>query len=124
MALDVSLTLHPIWERLQPYLHIEVAPRDGGSLEDPRIRIGFSDLPEAFGRELVEITLPCVSCLRPIHPLRRREGDGFDRLYLAVCCPVGVRSKCSKTRAAMLEYQRYKALPSGKQPPSQLSLGF
>jgi hypothetical protein len=124
MAIGVSLVFHPIWPRLEQYLKIEIAPRDGGTLEDPRVRVGFSDLPEAFGRELVSVTIQCVSCLRPIHPLRRREGDGFDRLYYACSCAVAVRPECSKSRAASLEYQRFKGIRNGKQPPSQLTLGL
>lgn len=122
MALDVSLVFLPIWSQLKPYLKIENCVRDGGSVEDPRIRIGFENLPEALGRQATHITMPCVACLRAIQPLRRREGDLFTRLYYACSCPVGVRKECSKGRAAMLEYERFKGITVDESHAPQLSL--
>lgn len=122
MALDVSLVFLPIWSQLKPYLKIDLCPRDGGSIEDPRIRIGFEDLPEALGRQATFISMPCVSCLTAMHPLRKRRGDYATRLYYACACPVAVRPECSKGRAAMLEYERFKGISIDERPAPQLSL--
>ena len=110
MALDVSLVFLPIWPQISTYLKIENCVRDGGSVEDPRIRIGFENLPEALGRQATFISMPCVHCLTPMHPLRKRRGDLPTRLYYACACPVAVRPECSKGRAAMLEYERFKSV--------------
>ncbi len=117
--IGTSIMFEPVWKQIEPFLHIDVYDRDGGH-EDPRIRIGFDGLPDALGRELVFFEMPCVACQRPIHPLRRREGDGFDRLYLAPACPLSVRVACSRGRAAMLEYQRFAGYRP--MPKPQLSL--
>lgn len=111
-----------IWPQISPYLHIVECAEDGGP-DEPRIRIEFLDVPERLSRELVMHEMPCVSCLRPNHPLRRREGDGWDRLYYAPTCQLTTRMRCSRGRAAMLEYQRFRAL-IGKslRPAVQLSL--
>jgi hypothetical protein len=42
--------------------------------------------------------------------LRRRVTDDWDRLYYAPCCPVATRPACSRSRAAMLEYQRFAGI--------------
>lgn len=120
MAIEISLIFLPAWERLRSYLVIDEYSRDGSAIE-PRIRIGFADLPLVFGHEMSFITMPCVNCGAANHPLRRRVGDGWDRLYYAPACPVAVRPACSKGRAANLEYQRFMgiALPP---PHQQLTL--
>jgi len=120
MAIGISLIHLPIWTRIKQYLLIDYYARDRGH-EEPRIRIGFVDLPESLGRELCFVEMPCVACQRPIHPLRRRVTDGFDRLFYAPTCPLSVRTACSRGRAAMLEYQRFAGIDSSK-PTQQLSL--
>lgn len=106
MAIDISLVFLPEWKRLEPYLLIDRYSRDGSAI-DPRIRIGFVDLPEPLGQEMSFVTMPCVTCGAANHPLRKRVGDTYSRLYYAPACPVAVRPACSKGRAAMLEYQRF-----------------
>lgn len=120
--ITTSIMFQAVWPRIEPYLHIVECASDGG-VDEPRIRIEFLDLPERLGRELVEIVMPCVACLRPNLPLRRRVGDGFDRLYYAPSCPVGVRVACSRGNAAMLEYERFQGLgPNRSRGSAQLSL--
>lgn len=108
--ITISITKLPLWERLEKHLKVDVYDKDGGHA-DPRIRIGFTDLPEAWSRELVFLEMPCVACGRPNHPLRRRIDDGWDRLYYAPACIQTVNKSCSRGRAAELEYERFKSLP-------------
>lgn len=120
MSIGISIVFTDIWPKIKPYLHIDHYARDRGHHE-PRIRIGFVALPEAMGRELTFFEMPCVSCQRPIHPLRRRVTDDFTRLYYAPCCPVAVRAACSRSRAAALEYQRFMGVDH-ERPAMQLGL--
>jgi hypothetical protein len=99
---------------------IDEYARDRGHKE-PRIRIGFVDLPESWARELVMYEMPCVACGRPNHPLRKRVGDDWSRLFYAPSCELSKRYSCSRTRAAALEYQRFAGLDD-KRPSQQLSL--
>jgi hypothetical protein len=120
MALMTSLVFHPVWPRIRDHLHLDFYARDRG-VDEPRVRIGFVDLPEILGRELVLLEMLCVTCQRPIKPLRRRIGDGFDRLYYAPCCPVATRAACSRSRAAQLEYHRFAGIDH-RRPVVQLAM--
>lgn len=119
--IGVSIVFSSVWSRIEPHLVVEIYDKDGGH-HDPRIRIGFSDLPEAFGRELAFLEMACVTCGRPIHPLRRREGDDWSRLFYAPTCPLAVRINCSRSRAAHLEYERFKGIERSPHVRAQLSL--
>lgn len=121
MAITVSLIFQPIWNDLKPYLHVVECAKDGGT-DAPRIRIDFLGLPEGLARRAASVTMPCVYCERPNLPLRRREGDEWDRLYYAPTCPIGTRVECSRSRAAALEYERFKGVKVVLPPPAQLSL--
>ena len=79
------------------------------------------DLPEPLGQLMSFVTMPCVACGAANHPLRKRVGDTYSRLYYAPACPVAVRPACSKGRAAMLEYQRFMGERHDR-PNSQLAL--
>jgi hypothetical protein len=121
MAIDVSIIFMPVWKQLEAHLLVDVYDKDGGQV-DPRIRIGFVDLPEHASRELVFFEMPCVTCRRPNHPLRRREGDGWDRLFYAPTCALSVRKSCSRSRAAHLEYERFKGIVGKPRQTGQLEL--
>lgn len=103
----MSLLFHPEWPSLSRYLVIERYDRDGGH-EDPRIRIELRDMPLAVGAKALFVEMPCVCCGRPIHPLRRREGQTAENLYYAPTCLLGVRLSCSRGGEARLEYERFK----------------
>ncbi len=121
MAIGISIVFTPVWDRIKSYLHVVECAQDGG-ITDPRIRIEFLDVPEALARELAMYEMPCVSCERPNHPLRRREGDDWTRLYYAPTCPLTTRMNCSRGNAAMLEYERFKGIGIHMPPAAQLSL--
>lgn len=116
----MSIVFDPIWPRIASYLLVDYYDKDGGH-DDPRIRIGFVDLPQRLSEEAQFVRMRCVACGRPIHPLRRREGDGWDRLYYAPACPVTTRPACSRGAAASAEYERFKEL-NATRPDPQLSL--
>lgn len=116
-----SIVFLPVWKKIESYLLIDIYDRDGGHV-DPRIRIGFVGMPEQLGRDVAFATMPCVACGRPNHPLRRREGDDWSRLYYAPTCALAVRVACSRSRSAELEYERFKSLPSA--PSAQLTLAI
>lgn len=117
----MSVTHHSIWPKIRPYLFVIPYDKDGGH-EDPRVRIEFRGVPAMLLHEAMFVQMACVECGRPINPLRRREGD-IDRLYYAVACPIGVRTKCSRSASAAAEYERFKAMESNPLlPPAQLSL--
>lgn len=121
MALSSSIIFHPQWEHLKGYLHVVEYDKDGGHKE-PRIRIDFLGLPERFARHLVLIEMLCVSCQRPIHPLRRRLGDDWDRLYYAPACALEKNLGCSRSRAAELEYERFKGIAANLPPRPTMQL--
>jgi hypothetical protein len=120
-VIGTSIIFEPVWNRIKSYLHIVECAPDGGH-ENPRIRIEFLDVPEMLARDLVMVTMRCVNCQRPIHPLRHREGDDWDRIYYACTCLITVRMACSRGRAAELEYERFKGLKLGDRQSSQLAL--
>jgi hypothetical protein len=111
MSVTISIIHLPVWEEISQYLHVVEAAQDGGTNEDPRIRIEFLGLSEAAARRLVNTVLPCVHCGADNFCLRKRETDNWDvgRLYYAPACPLARRVGCSRGRAAELEYERFKA---------------
>lgn len=115
-----SIVHHPVWVMIEPYLHLV----EHGDPLDPQVRIEFLDVPEQLARTLVMAEMPCVACQRPIHPLRRREGDFWDRLYYGPTCELHVRKGCSRSRSAMLEYERFLGLKVTPRPTPQLSLAL
>lgn len=120
--IGTSILFEPVWARLAPYLHVVECAKDGG-LDEPRIRIEFLRVPETLARELVMYEMRCVHCQRPNHPLRRRQGDDWNRLYYAPACPITTRIRCSRGRAAELEYERFKGMV-GQRATAQLALSL
>jgi len=107
--ITISIVHEPVWESIKEYLHVVECAQDGG-LEDARIRIDFLNVPEPLAHKLVMFTMPCIACQRPNHPLRRREGDPWTRLYYAPACALAIRVACSRGRAVELEYERFKGI--------------
>lgn len=121
--IGISIIFTDVWPELREHLHVVDCAQDGG-LEDSRIRIEFLGLTEAQVRRLVNVKMPCVHCLAENFPLRRRETDAFDqgRIYYAPACPLTRSVRCSRGRAAELEYERFKAIGGTPITTAQLSL--
>ena len=121
----MSVVFAPFWDALRHHLACEIYDKDGGHV-DPRIRIEFRDVPVALAEIVRMWTMPCVTCDRPIFPLRRREGSTWENLYYAPSCPIGIRTACARSAPAREEYERFKDLwaqhPRPKSP--QLSLFY
>lgn len=123
--IGTSIIFLPEWKELEPHLHVVDCAQDGGTIDDPRIRIEFLGLTEAQVRRLINVKMPCVHCCAENFPLRRRETDTFDqgRIYYAPACPIQRRIACSRGRAAELEYERFKGISiRGPLQTAQLSL--
>jgi hypothetical protein len=105
----MSILSHAMWPRLRDYLIVE---KDGSYDGDPeaRVRIELRDLPTQLSQEAQFIQMACVDCLRPIYPLRRRQGDPWSRLYYAPTCALTARMRCARGPAARAEYDRFRAL--------------
>ena len=110
---------HPLWRRMRDYLVIEEYARDGGH-EDPRVRLEFKGVPPALASEALSIKVPCVSCSKPIAPIRRRKGSTLSSLYYACACSLEANTACSRTRAAADDYRRLRGEPV--QPSKQREL--
>lgn len=121
--IGTSIIFHPVWSEIEPHLHIVDCAQDGG-VDDPRIRIEFLGLTEQQVRRYVNVVMPCVHCLADNFPLRRRDTDAFDqgRLYYAPACPLSRSVRCSRGRAAELEYERFKGIDGKPITAAQLSL--
>ena len=101
----MSILTHPLWPELRPYVHIGVYGRDGGP-DNPRHRIDVRTPDSGVVlRRLLAITMPCVVCQRPIHPVRtRRKGP----LYYAATCSLDVSYACARSAEARTEYDAVK----------------
>ncbi len=104
----MSLTAHPLWSEIAPFIRIEVYAKDGGH-KKPRFRLEFSGgVTQAQKRKWIDITTPCAACGSTIHPVRERKpvckAPNIGRIYIAPCCPLSVNAGCSRGNAAHDEY--------------------
>jgi len=94
------LTDHPRLPELLPFLRASAYGRDTSGRKT-RHRIEFD--ADRAGRELTEeallLTARCPHCESPMHPFRRRTSSSRS-IYVAVACPGGQSSPCSKGQAA------------------------
>jgi len=115
MSVPNSITFHPLWPELQPYVKDEPAPDAKG--RKSRVRLELVGLPDHLARKALKMEVACVSCGQPIFPIRARRGapkrgeeehaPGIPKhLYIAVACPLQVSIGCSRGRAASVEYSR------------------
>ena len=66
----------PIWLKLRQYAHFSNSVR-GGRVAP---RLNLLQLPEDLRVEALAVTVPCVSCGQPIHPLRARKKSERSRI--------------------------------------------
>jgi hypothetical protein len=104
----MSITSHPLWEDLKPFIIIETYDRDGGH-PNPRHRIELSiPLHHPLFLQAIAISIPCAACKSLISPFRTRNpklrGNPSGRLYFAATCPLNVNTSCSRGLAAKYEY--------------------
>ena len=84
------------------YLRVETYARDGGH-KHPRKRIEVVTPPDpGLASRFMAITMPCVYCGAPIHPVRAR--NGWKTLFLAVTCPLDVTVSCARSNDARDAY--------------------
>ena len=120
--MTVTLTDHPLWLRLLPFLYAPAYDRDGGHAH-PRHRLEVHDPKDARLRALLlAIRIDCAAgCGRLIHPVRERD-ERAHTLYLAVSCDWRVTYGCSRTDAASDEYERIVEAVHGRVEVQQPTL--
>lgn len=109
----MSILNHQLWPEIAKHVKIEKYAPDGG-YKNPRFRLEFKkDATDEQKKKWLAITVPCVACGEPIHPIRKRKpasrGSGVGHLYIAPCCPLSVNIACSRGEKAHLEYLAIRA---------------
>lgn len=109
----MSITVHPLFERLAPYIKIEMYARDGGH-QKPRRRIELNS--QLMDKDLLQaalaVTVACCACGQAISPFRPRQKGSGERagpprhVYVAVACDLATNLGCSRGTAARDEYIR------------------
>ena len=106
-TLTGSVTQHPLWPLLRPFVVIELYGRDTSRL---RTRFRIEIKPPAEGhvlRALLAISMPCVICGQLVHPVRMRAGRR-SRFYYSPTCPLEVNRVCRAQRIVTEEYARVR----------------
>jgi len=105
----MTLTEHPLFAKLKPFVRIELYSRDGGH-KNPRFRISLRDreMDERLLLKAGLVQVHCVACGAVINPVRRSAGR-TSYVYIAVTCPLALNIACSRNPAARDEYQRVRA---------------
>lgn len=105
-----SMTHHPLFKQIAPYIKIEKYARDGGH-KNPRRRIELrSDIPVQLVKKALGLEVKCCACSNPIHPFRPRLRGQGDRpeiprhIYVAVACDLATSVGCSRGLSAKNEY--------------------
>ncbi len=114
----MSIRNEPIWKELKRYLVIEIYSRDG--IERPRFRIVFRPMPQELLQRAFALTIPCLACGDPIHPIR----ETF-KVYFAGSCPLDTKIACSRSDKISDEYQAIKDEMDGCEfEPMPEQMGF
>lgn len=102
----MSIMSHALWPQLQKYFRIDRVRKSDSAKS--RVRIEIDDLPPSLEVHALHMTMGCVECGRPIHPIRARKAPSKRSqargLYYAATCPLTVRIGCSRGAAAKDEY--------------------
>jgi hypothetical protein len=101
-----SITTHPTWKTIAPFITLQVYGRDNG-----RIRIELKPMPPKILRRALRIIVACAGCGKPIRPIRKRRAplrgeEVAEHMYYACTCPLPVNLSCSRSMGAKEEYLR------------------
>lgn len=109
----MSITNHVIWDKVKPFVDVQVYAPDGGH-KNPRVRIELRRVPVDLAGEFLAATMPCVCCGNTIHPIRHRAAPtkrgAAGNLYYAPSCPLSVSVGCSRGSEARDEYSLIKSI--------------
>jgi hypothetical protein len=99
------LPCHPAWPLIRRYLVIQNWPptlqRGTFPTRLERLEIDRSSLLIEQQLALLAIEMPCVTCGRMIHPVKKRKN--WRTLYVHVTCDTTVKVGCSRSKAARVE---------------------
>lgn len=114
----MSLTQHPLWPALQPFvLGYTYKSRDGTRFTSRFDMRRLKNASPMLLKSFLKMEMPCVRCGETIHPVRVRTAGPGGRLkqsgfYASSTCPASVNSGCARSRAASDEASIIlKALP-------------
>lgn len=98
------ITRHPLWNKLRPYVVVQIYSRDG--IVKPRFRLWLKGTPQPILVEVLNMTMPCCACGEEIHPVR----CGLYGIYIAGSCELKKKIVCSRHDNVSLMYQEVKRL--------------
>jgi|SRR5262245_561334 len=113
----MSIVLHPIWPKLQPYVRIEADRISGYTLAV------VTPVDPILLRQFLNTFLPCAFCGMMMRPIRRQPGHdnvSFGPLYLSASCGLDscnmsadVRDEVDAIRKAIAAWRRPGDLYAG-----------
>lgn len=105
----MSITNTKLWPTLKPYFYTENCKDTTGNTA--RVRIEVRAMPAKLDKQARALTMPCVACGAPVHPIRQREKGGRTtpgKMYYSPTCPLDVNVGCSRGSAARDEYDHMR----------------
>ena len=109
-----SVTHHPLWKEIEPFVEFQIYKREGGGSKNPRFRIGLTRaIPEEVAQRALLCQVKCSNCGAKINPFRIRNTRTqtlAGNIYFAATCPLQIRMGCSRSASATLEYKRLYGL--------------
>lgn len=108
------------WPHIAQYLRVEQHSRTEDD-DEGYFRLEL-EAPSALERVLWNLVVPCVSCMRPVKPFRRRAGGGS--IYYAATCPLAIDVSCCRTAAARADHAAIVAALGGGPKSSALQPGL
>lgn len=112
----MSITCHPDWPLIRPWIVIQRYGRDTGP-NGARARIEFKRPHDGvLVRRFLALTMPCVACGRTIHPIRERGGQWNGQLYYAATCDSSITLSCRNGGKSRQEYMAVRRAIAEWQP--------
>lgn len=108
----MSIRYHPLWSEIRTFVCVQIVRPDGGAI-NPRFRLEFkAGVTGDMKARWTTITVPCVNCGEPVHPIRARLPGGragpLGNLYLAPACTLKANVGCSRGKAVHKEYLKIR----------------